>query len=200
MLFRSGVDGITAEHLLYGESRPLLQHLAILYSTIITYGIVPDVFKTGIIVPILKKSTLNPNLTENYRPITLSSAHAKLVELFILPEDKVSDAQLGFRKGRSASFGCTFLHDLISYFNSNGSPVYVCALDAQKCFDSVWHDGLLFKLLNILPENQWLLIYEWYKNSYNIVRWNGEVSYSFPITRGVRQGSVISPYFFIIYR
>ena len=146
-------------HLSLGKSDILLDRLAYLYNTILTYGVVPDVFLVGIIVPILKKSTLNPDAAENYRPIMLSSVHAKLVELFMIPEDNVSDVQLGFRKKRSSSFGCAFLHDLASYYSSKHSPLYICALDAQKCFDSVWHDGLLFKLLDVLPISYWMQLF-----------------------------------------
>ena len=43
------------------------------------------------------------------------------------------------------------------------SPVYICrsTLDAEKCFDSVLNDGLLYKLQCVLPLNHWLLIYRW---------------------------------------
>ena len=47
-----GCAGITAEHLVYGKSQVLLGGLAGLYSAIFIYSIVPEVFLTGIIVPI----------------------------------------------------------------------------------------------------------------------------------------------------
>ena len=66
----------------------------------------------------------------------------------MIPEGNIGDAQLRFRKGRSASVGYAFLHDVISYHNSRHSPVYLCALDAQKLFDSIWqHDGFLYTIL-----------------------------------------------------
>ena len=120
-----GCDGITAEHLVYSKSQVLLDRLAGLYSAIFIYSIVPEVLLTCIIVPILKKSTLNPNSAENYRPNMLSSVHAKHVELFMIPEGNISDTQLGFRKGWSASFGCAFLHDVILYNNSIGIHQYI---------------------------------------------------------------------------
>ena len=92
---------------------------------------------------------------------------------------------------------CT--HDVISYHNSRQSPVYLCALDAQKCFDRIWHDGLLYKLIGILSMSHWLLLYKWYANSHALVRWNGDASHSFPIQTGVRQGSILSPYLFNIF-
>jgi hypothetical protein len=89
------------------------------------------VITTGIIVPLLKKPTMNPHKAESYRPITLSSTHAKLLELLVMPPDSVGSSQYGFRKGRGTSFGYSLLNDVAAYFNDSGSPVYV-SLDAEK--------------------------------------------------------------------
>ena len=78
-----GLDGITAEHLIYDKSSLLCSLLASLYTVILSRACVPTLFTTGLIVPILKKSTLNPNIAHNYRPITLSSIHTKMVEALI---------------------------------------------------------------------------------------------------------------------
>ena len=45
----------------------------------------PRWVKTGIIIPTLKKATLDPNVPNKYRLITLSSTHGKLIEFLILP-------------------------------------------------------------------------------------------------------------------
>ena len=50
-----GIDGVTAEFLIYGRSGILCQHLAALYSNILTHNYVPSVFVTGVLVPVLKK-------------------------------------------------------------------------------------------------------------------------------------------------
>ena len=54
------LDGITAEHFIYGKSLLLCSLLASLYTVILAW--VPTLFTTGLIVTILKKSTLNPNI------------------------------------------------------------------------------------------------------------------------------------------
>ena len=79
-----GVDGITAEHIKNGKCTILSQLFSSLYSFIISFTCIPSSFCNGIIVPILKKPTLNPIQTENYRPITISTTFSKLLELMLI--------------------------------------------------------------------------------------------------------------------
>jgi hypothetical protein len=160
-----GCDGVSTEHLVFGMSDVLCDHMANLYTNILTTCIVPHVFTLGIIIPILKKSTLNPNCPSNYRPITLSSVHSKIVECLIVPEDNVCNTQFGFRKGKGTAFGCSLLNDITAEFNVKESPLFMCSLDAEKCFDSIWHDALFFKLKNAVADSTWLLLYNWYKKN-----------------------------------
>ena len=157
-----GLDGITAEHLIYGKPSLLCSLLASLYTVILSRACVPTLctlFATGLIVPILKKSILNPNIAQNYRPITLSSIHTKMVEALILPDTNLFDTQFGFRENRGTAFACNILNDSTSYFKSQNSPVFVAALDAETCFDSICHVSLFLKLIHILPIHEWLLLY-----------------------------------------
>lgn len=108
----------------------------------------------------------------------------------------VSETQYGFRAGKDTVAACSFLNDLMYYFKDQSSPLYICSLDAEKCFDRIWHAGLLYKLLNVLPLNQWMLLYSWYNNSNVKVRWKSNYSCPFRITRGTKQGSLLSPIFF----
>ena len=143
----SGCDGITISHLFHAISEPLIKTLSELYSTMISTSTVPDIFEVGIIVPIIKKATLCSNDPSNYRPITLSSVHSKIVERSLLPEDTAADTQFGFRKGRGTTTAVSLAHDAVKYMNNNGSTVYVCSLDAHKCFDSIRHNRLFHKLI-----------------------------------------------------
>ena len=69
----------SADHLKYGQSEYLCQSLSSVYSAILTYCYVPTTFTHGVIIPVLKKSTLNSNVAANYRPITISSTFSKLL-------------------------------------------------------------------------------------------------------------------------
>ena len=42
------------------------------------------------------------------------------------------------------------LRESIFYAKENGSKLYVCFLDVKKAFDCVWHDGLFYKLYNLV--------------------------------------------------
>ena len=74
------------------------------------------------------------------------------------------------------------------------------SLDAQKCFDTIWHDGLFYKLKGVLPHDDvyWLFLYRWY-SCINAVRVSSDYSQVFPISRGTRQGSVLSPTLFNVF-
>ena len=83
--------------------------------------------------------------------------------------------------------------------NYRGSPVYVATLDAEKCFDCIWHEGLFLKLHGKIPDPHWLLLYRWYKSMASQVYWMGQLSASFKVEKGVRQGSILSPKLFTIF-
>ena len=82
---------------------------------------------------------------------------------------------------------------------AKNSPVFVCSLDAEKCFDTIWHEGLFYKLLGIFPKSHWLFLYKWYKSMECIVRWNCSTSQPFRVYRGTKQGSILSPTLFNIF-
>ena len=197
-----GIDGMVAEFLIIGKSDTLCRHLASLYTSMFTYNVVPIVFNTGVMVPVLKKPTLNPNDPSNYRPITISSVFSKLLELIILPTDiQLSSNQFGFRSGYSVGNGINLLNDLACYWKHNKSNMYMCSLDAEKCFDSIWHSGLFYKLMGILSDVEWRFLFKWYKSLDVVIKWKGFINYNscFKVTRGTRQGSILSPTLFNIF-
>ena len=119
-----------------------------------------------------------------------------MVEALILPDTDLFDTQFGFRENRGRAFACNLLNDITSYFKSQNSPVFVAALDAEKCFDSICHVSLFLNLIHVFPIHEWLLLYNWY-NKLNVeIKWIGSYSKSFCVTRGTRQGSFLSPYLF----
>ena len=194
-----GHDRITVEHLVYGISDSFCSVLADLYSTILSTTMVPESLSLGVIIPILKKPALDTNSPANYRPITLSTTYSRILELLIAPDYTPSDNQYGFRSGRSTSFVTCLINDITAYFNAAGSPVYLCTLDAEKCFDTIWHSGLFYKLWGKVSSQHWFLLLNMYKSAQATVRWDSKTSNIFHISRGMKQGSLLSPTLFNIF-
>ena len=117
----------------------------------------------------------------------------------LIPQADISENQFGFREGRGTSFGCRFMSDIISYYKHQGSPIYICSLDAEKCFDSICHTSLFYKLIDVIPSSHWVLCYKWYCNLQASVKWQGNFSMYFRVSKGIRQGSMLSPFLFNIF-
>ena len=56
----SDMDGVRPEHLKYALNTDLPKYLAVLLTWCIRFGIVPDTFPYGLLVPIIKKPTFTP--------------------------------------------------------------------------------------------------------------------------------------------
>ena len=77
--------------------------------------------------------------------------------------------------------------------------MYMCLFDLQKAFDSIEFPVLLDKLFSIgINEKSWRLIRNWYEGGKYFVHFDGSSSAPFPLERGVRQGSILSPILFNI--
>ena len=162
-----GKDGVLAKHLVYTDSINLRLHLCHLFSMCFTFGTVPETFKHGILVPILKKSTLDPSIAKNYRPVILSTVFSKLIEMFVLDMARdvcFSNSQFGFISGRGTSQAISLAHDVSAYCSYWGTPVFMCGLDAQGAFDEIPHPILFQKALSALPDHCWRLMCSWYKD------------------------------------
>ena len=56
------------------------------------------------------------------------------------------ESQAGFREKRSCVDNIFTLNEIIQGRMREGKHTYAFSLDVQKAFDTVWHDGLWFKL------------------------------------------------------
>ena len=64
----------------------------------------PKIFTPGVIVPVITKSTLDPNVVKHYHPITICSVHINVIESFIIPSAEISDNHFGFRESIGTAF------------------------------------------------------------------------------------------------
>jgi hypothetical protein len=92
------------------------------------------------------------------------------------------------------------LKQVVEYYVSLSSPVYICYLDASKAFDKVNHWILFDKLLtsNVPPIIVRILMI-WYTSQLFMIKWNDVLSIPFSVSNGVRQGGILSPILFNVY-
>jgi hypothetical protein len=197
-----GLDGIMAEHLKYASESKIPQILSNMLTLCIKFGIIPKAFCRGLLVPILKKNTLDPSIPKNYRPVTVSSILSKILEHYILEcsgHHVFSDTQFGFVQGRGTCMAVSLSNDVINYCIKHGSPVYTCSLDAQGAFDEVPHEILFMKANNIVPDHCWTLLVSWYQSMYVELKWANQLSQPIKVSKGTRQGGLSSPFLFNIF-
>lgn len=90
--------------------------------------------------------------------------------------------------------------NVIDHYVKGQSTVNVCLLDLTKAFDKMNHSALLSKLLQRRCPVQLISIFEqWFQTATTCVKWGGSFSHFFHLQTGVRQGGVLSPYFFAIF-
>ena len=161
----AGIDGVTAEHLKFAKSSRIIEAVCSVLTVCVQFGIVADSFVQGLLIPLLKKPNIDPTLPQNYRPIVISTTFSKLLEILILEacnEHEFHDLQFGFVESRGTSMAAALTHDVIDYCTSNGSPVYVCALDAEGAFNVIPHSVMFSKIMDIVPLLYWRILVYWY--------------------------------------
>ena len=159
-------------------------------------------------VVMLAKPGRDKNLACNYRPISLLSCLGKMYERYIyafliheLDEKKfLNPYQAGFTKKRSAHEHIFRLAQDIE----NGFKERKCTLglflDIRAAFDSVWKQGLKYKINKIgLPCQLENILHSFLDNRTLHVFLDGTWSQIVELRAGTPQGSVLSPILYLIF-
>lgn len=127
----------------------------------------------------LPKPNQDPSSLSSYRPISLLDSLSKVMtrlvssrlRTYLTNNNILSPRQSGFRARHSTVDILIRLVSSICQSLSEDSFAIALFLDIQKAYDTVWHDGLLYKLTN------------------NLLYWVGNsVSQPLPLQRGVPKG------------
>ncbi|BHF81444.1 hypothetical protein SprV_0702457400 [Sparganum proliferum] len=184
----------------------LAKPLSMLFQASFEAGCLPADWKSARITPLHKggsKASAN-----NYRPISLTSICCKLMEKIIKRElmrfleqhNLLSDAQHGFRSGRSCVTNLLNCLERWTRSVDEGNALHVVYIDFKKAFDSVPHQRLLHKLSRIgVRGNLLKWIQSFLLDRCQTVHVGGQQSTEVAVESGVPQGSVLGPTLFIIY-
>ena len=180
----------------------------IIFNHAINNGYFPKAWKTAKLI-ILKEKRDKETTLDNLRPISLLPVVSKIFEKIInrqivkYSEDKkiVPDQQFGFKKRHSTIHAISKLLSDINWHLAKDEMTGAGLIDLKKAFDSVWLDGLIFKLNKAgLSKPLLKLITNMVRNRKFKVHINNYTSdKTFNITRGLQKGTVNSPTLFNIF-
>jgi len=113
----------------------------------------------------------------------------------------LSPFQSGFRTNFRTSDNIFVLKTLVDkQISTPGGKLYACFVDFKKAFDSVWRNGLFYKILSSgVGGNFFKIIQTMYSNIEYCVKNSNGLSAYFKSTCGVRQGCNLSPLLFNLY-
>lgn len=188
--------------------------LSKLFTSLLRQSYFPKIWKKSKLIAIPKPGK-DPTISSSYRPISLLSAISKIFEKILLekvqqyinenhinsPESPIiPNHQFGFRTNHSCDQQVNRLTNYIKTNRIHQKSTGMIALDVEKAFDSIWHDGLCHKLSvlgfpkpliktvrSFLSDRSFQLVYKSAKSN------------DFYIPAGVPQGSVLSPTLFSLY-
>lgn len=189
-------------------SGKLILIYTIIFNNLLNHSYFPKDWKKAKVVSILKKNKPNDR-PASYRPISLLPNISKVFETlindhlvnFCNTNEIIPECQFGFRHQHSTIHALNRLTSDVNWaFNGNKS-LGAILIDLEKAFDTVWLDGLLYKLIKLkfpyhLTKLVWSMISE---RSFITASGDNLAKIVYNIYNGLQQGTVNSPILFSIY-
>ena len=200
----AGEDEIPAELLKAGLAS-LADHISNLIGTCWASKSVPQDFKNAKITTLYKNKGERGDCN-NYRGISLLSVTGKVLARVLLrrlqqlAEQVYPESQCGFRARRSTTDMIFAVRQLQEKSREQRRPLHIAFVDLTKAFDLVDRRSLFTVLAKAgCPPTLLALIQSFHQGMQARVQFDGDISDSFPIRRGVKQGCVLAPTLFGLY-
>ena len=187
----------------------LLPKITNLVNISIETGTFPTALKTAVIKPLLKKSSLDAMVLNNYRPISNLPFLGKVLEKvvyqqltdFLLFNNAFDTFQSGFRPHHSTETALIKVINDIRLNTDKGKVSVLVLLDLSAAFDTVDHEILLQRLESWIGISGSAL--NWFKSYLEERTYFVEIgncsSDKMAMTCGVPQGSILGPLLFNLY-
>ena len=193
-----GCDGITTEHIRYGGDQ-VINLVTAVFNRIRTKRHFPADFRKGVRIPVYKGSGKKKEERTSYRGITLLSIFSKWLEHVLLKRAMdegafpVSRLQGAGQKGCSSMHTTFLLREAAHYHIEKGNDVQVMLLDTRRAFDTVWINGLFYRMYQAKVDFiLWQILRSYYTDFICCVRIDCDFSDWFQVNQGVHQGGVLS--------
>ncbi|XP_076298340.1 uncharacterized protein LOC143217689 [Lasioglossum baleicum] len=188
---------------------PVYTHnYAILFNNCLNRMHFPSAWKTAKVIA-LKKKGKNSNDPASYRPISLLPNISKIFEItinnaiehFSSTNNLIPETQFGFRRRHSTIHAIAKFTADICWARNAGDCVGAIFIDLEKAFDTVWLDGLFFKLIkkNFPPHLIKMLWSMTHNKTFKVSEGQNSSSIVFTVQNGLQQGAVNSPILFSLY-
>ncbi|KAI5730977.1 hypothetical protein M8J77_002861 [Diaphorina citri] len=168
-------------------------------------GQIPSKLKHAKIIALLKPGKPEDS-PSSYRPIALLSSVYKLLERLLYNRistkifNTIPIEQAGFRPGRNCADQVLAFTTLIEAGFQKKLKTSVALIDLSAAYDTVWREGLLFKLLQVIPcQKIMLLINNMLANRTFQLILGDSTSSKKILNNGLAQGSVLAPLLFALY-
>jgi hypothetical protein len=201
-----GPNGVPNRALRHLPKRAITS-IAKLLNAVLCRQYFPPAWKHACVISILK-SGKDPTLPSSYRPISLFQTFGKLFEKILLTRvlrevnerGLLRDQQFGFRPRHSTALQLVRLVERVNRNFDERRLTGAVFLDVAKAFDTVWVEGLLYKL-TILDFPSYLvktlpsyLHHRTFQTSFR-----SATSSRRNMRAGVAQGGLVSPVLFSLY-
>ena len=169
---------------------------------------IPSELKLALVIPLIKKLLLDPEILKNFRPVSNLTFISKLIERVValrltkhLSDNNLHEVlQSAYRQYHSTETALVKVHnDLLMSLDTDGGA-FLVLLDLSAAFDTIDHGILLQRLHNLGVRGSALTWFRSYLSERTqAVLVKGVRSDKRKLNYGVPQGSVLGPILFTVY-